>query len=216
MGLARGLERRLEGLVDGLASRLFKGRIHPVELGTRIVRAADLAVFDTPAGPGAPNAFRVVMGGDSEPPHAVAAAERALEEVLGEAAAEQGWRLEGPPTVRISFGPGPPAAVSVEAGIEAGVIEPFATLEGPDGQLLPIGMNRVVIGRSKSADVRIPGGDVSRRHALLWREAGSLWLADLGSSNGTFVNGTRLAETVSLEDGDHIFLGGTALVFRRL
>lgn len=214
MGLARGLERRLEGLVDGLAARLFRGRIHPVELGTRIVRAADLAAFDTPAGPGVPNAFRVVMGGDSEPPDSVAAAEQALEGVLADAAADQGWRLEGPPIVRIAFGPGPSAAVTVEASVEAGPLEPYANLEDANGRLLPIGMNRVVIGRSKRADVQIPGADVSRLHALLWRESGSLWLADLRSSHGTYVNGARLGGSVSLADGDRISMGGTVLVLR--
>ena len=44
MGLARGIERRLERLVDGLAARLFRGRIHPVELGALLIREADLAM----------------------------------------------------------------------------------------------------------------------------------------------------------------------------
>ena len=80
MGLARGLERRLERLVDGLAAHLFRGRIHPVELGTRIVREADRGVFETHAGPGAPNAFVVTLGGEIEPADAVAEAERELNE----------------------------------------------------------------------------------------------------------------------------------------
>ena len=216
MGLARGLERRLEQLVDGLAAHLFRGRIHPVELGTRIVREADLAVFDTHAGPGAPNAFVVTLGGDVEPAEAVAAAERELEGVMTEAAAEHGWRLEGPATVRIRFGDGPASSASVEAAVEPGPAPPWVRLEPVGGDPLDVGINRAVVGRSSTADVHLARDDISRQHALLWREAGTIWLADLGSSNGTFVNGERLADTMDLFDGDRIGLGRTELRLRVL
>lgn len=216
MGLARGLERRLEQLVDGLASRIFRGRVHPVELGTRVVREADLAAFETHVGPGAPNAFLITMGGDPEPDDAVAAAERELEAVLAETAAERGWRLEGPPMVRIQFGVGPASSVTIEHAVEPGVSQPFATLEGPNGKVIPIGTNRSVVGRSSSADVHLPGDDVSRQHALIWREAGTLWLVDLGSSNGTLVNGQSVDDVLDLMDGDNLTFGGITYRLRIL
>ena len=208
MGLARGLERRLEQLVDGLASRLFRGRVHPVELGTRIVREADLAAFDTPAGPGAPNAFVVTLGGEPEPEQAVAAAERELEEVFSAAAAERGWRLEGPARVSIEFGAGPASNAAVEAAVEPGDIDPWARLHGGEGRTFDVNVNRAVVGRGAAVDVHIPNDDVSRRHALLWREAGAIWLADLGSANGTFLNGDRLTDVTDLIDGDRVTFGG--------
>jgi hypothetical protein len=61
VSLARGLEQRLERLIDGIAARLFRGRMHPVELGTRLVREADLALRTGPAGPVAPNDFEVAL-----------------------------------------------------------------------------------------------------------------------------------------------------------
>ena len=216
MGLARGLERRLERLVDGLAAHLFRGRIHPVELGTRIVREADLAVFETHAGPGAPNAFVVTLGGDSEPAEAVAEAERELEGVMAEAAAERGWRLEGPATVRIRFGDGPASNASVETAVEAGPSPPWARLEPVDGSPLDVGINRSVVGRGSGADVHLSSDDVSRQHALLWREAGAIWLVDLGSSNGTFVNNEGLMDAMSLLDGDRITFGATEFKLRVL
>jgi hypothetical protein len=216
MGLARDLERRLEQLVDGLAARLFRGRVHPVELGTRIVREADLAAYDTHAGPGAPNAFVVTMGGDPEPDDAVAAAERELEAVLDGAAAERGWRLEGAPRVRIQFGAGSPSAVTIAPSVEPGDLVAFATLEAPGGRVIPIGANRAVIGRSSTADVHLPTDDVSRQHALLWREAGALWLVDLGSSNGTSVNGEPVNDVIDLIDGDNLTFGATTYVLRIL
>ena len=216
MGLARGLERRLEQLVDGLAARLFRGRVHPVELGTRIVREADLAAFDTHAGPGAPNAFVVTLGGQAETDEAVAAAEGELEGVLAEAAAERGWRLEGPATVRIVFEDGPASTVSVEAAVEPGEIQPWARMHAADGRVLDVGMNRSVVGRSGTADIHLPDDDVSRQHALLWREAGAIWLVDLDSSNGTFLNGERLGDVVDLSDGDRVTIGDVELTLRML
>jgi hypothetical protein len=216
MGLARGLERRLEQLVDGLAARLFRGRIHPVELGTRIVREADLAAFETPAGPGAPNAFTVTLGGEPEPDDAVAAAIAELEAVMAEAAAERGWRLEGPVTVRIGFGDGPASNAAVEATVEPGPIPAWAHLIDATNNAIEVGSNRSVIGRSSTADVHLPNDEVSRQHALLWREGGTIWLADLGSSNGTSVNGVATTSAVDLIEGDRVAFGATEFTFKVL
>ena len=216
MGLARGLERRLERLVDGLAAHLFRGRIHPVELGTRIVREADLGVFETHAGPGAPNAFLVTLGGEVESAEAVAEAEKELEAVMSEAAAERGWRLDGPVTVTIQFGDGAASSASVQTAVEPGPLAPWAYLEPVTGNQLELGANRSVVGRSSTADVHLNNDDVSRQHALLWREAGAIWLADLDSANGTFVNDERLTDVMDLLNGDRIRFGGTDLTLRVL
>ncbi|MEE8498712.1 MAG: FhaA domain-containing protein [Acidimicrobiia bacterium] len=216
MGLARGLERRLERLVDGLAAHLFRGRIHPVELGTRIVREADLAVFETHAGPGAPNAFVVTLGGEVESAEAVAEAERELEAVMSEAAAERGWRLDGPVTVTIQFGEGAASSASVQASVDPGPVTPWAYLEPATGNPLELGLIRSIVGRGKTADVHLTNDDVSRQHALLWREAGAIWLADLDSANGTFINDERLTDVMDLLNGDRITFGGTDLTLRVL
>jgi len=216
MGLARGLERRLEQLVDGLAARLFRGRIHPVELATRIVREADLAAFETPVGPGAPNAFTITLGGETEPEDAIAAAVFELEAVMTDAAAERGWRLEGPVSVRIAFGDGPASSAAVEATVEPGPIPAWAQLINAKNDAIEVGANRAVIGRSSDADVHLSNDEVSRQHALLWREAGTTWLVDLGSSNGTSVNGVAATSAVDLIDGDRLAFGATEFTFRVL
>lgn len=214
MGLARGLERRLEQLVDGLAARLFRGRVHPVELGTRIVREADLAAFDTTAGRGAPNHFEVTLGGDPEPDDSVRAAQRELEEVMEEAAAERGWRLEGPVRVAIGFGEGPPSSVSVEASVDPGPGSTWAHLEGASGDRVQVTHNRAVIGRSSTADLHLPAEEVSRQHALLWREAGAVWITDLGSANGTWVNGRQIEDVANLLPGDVLRFGSVEFTLR--
>ena len=72
------------------------------------------------------------------------------------------------------------------------------------------------IGRSRECDVRVEDGNVSRRHAELSRDGDSDWtVVDLGSTNGTEVNGRRITKRTSLDDGDRIGIGGTELVFGR-
>lgn len=210
MGLARGLERRLERLVDGLASRLFRGRIHPVELGSRLVREADLALFETAAGPGAPNGFRVILGGEPVEPDVLSEVRAELERFVEEAAADRGWRLEGPARVVLQIAPGERSSYAdVEAWIEPGPRPAWAVLTPVRGRhpALAITTNRAVIGRAGSCDVRVPGDEVSRTHAVIWREAGSAWVADLGSANGTHLNGDRLDGPALLAEGDRIAFG---------
>lgn len=65
----------------------------------------------------------------------------------------------------------------------------------------------VIVGRGKQADLRIVEGDgsfVSRRHARLWLDGDDLMVEDLGSANGTFVNGNRLSSSWKLSPGDRV------------
>lgn len=71
---------------------------------------------------------------------------------------------------------------------------------------------RTVLGRSKHCDVQVPDLNASRRHAEVRREGSAFWLVDLGSTNGTLLNGRRI-ERAPLEDGDVITLGSTEIVF---
>ena len=74
---------------------------------------------------------------------------------------------------------------------------------------------RLVIGRESSCDITLPDINVSRAHAELRFEPQGVWsLADLGSTNGTFVNGREIG-TQLLREGDHITIGMTNLVFDR-
>ena len=73
---------------------------------------------------------------------------------------------------------------------------------------------KVVLGRSKDSDIQVEDANVSRRHAELRREGGSWWLVDLGSTNGTELNGKRVQRS-KLDDGDTITLGATELRFAK-
>lgn len=71
-----------------------------------------------------------------------------------------------------------------------------------------------LIGRSKEADARVAARTVSRRHATITMAGGVATLQDLGSKNGTFVEGERLRSHKALTDGDEIRMGRIRLTFR--
>jgi uncharacterized RDD family membrane protein YckC len=71
----------------------------------------------------------------------------------------------------------------------------------------PLEIGKLVIGRSRSCDIRLRGDTVSRLHAaLVWRDD-ELVVEDLGSSNGTFVNGERVLSPRTIAAGDSIRFG---------
>ncbi len=73
----------------------------------------------------------------------------------------------------------------------------------------------LIVGRDGGCDIVVAGATVSRRHArLLAGGAAGCRLEDLGSTNGVFVNGRRIAASTELHDGDLIGLGATAPHFR--
>ncbi|WP_345735165.1 FHA domain-containing protein [Prosthecobacter algae] len=71
------------------------------------------------------------------------------------------------------------------------------------------------IGRSEANDAIIDEASVSTAHAIISREGGVYGLTDLGSSNGTFINGKKIT-TAPLHSGDMIAVGGVEILFRNL
>jgi hypothetical protein len=92
---------------------------------------------------------------------------------------------------------------------------PDAELEKPGGVRLRL-RGTCTIGRTSSSDVVLADAKVSRRHALVQpQKQYEFWLLDLGSSNGTYVNGRRISQPVLLRHGDQIEIGPFRLVFRQ-
>ena len=72
------------------------------------------------------------------------------------------------------------------------------------------------LGRTEPNDVMLPDVKVSRRHALIQKQGrDELWLVDLGTPNGTWLNGTRIARSMLLRDQDQIDIGPYRLVFHQ-
>lgn len=75
--------------------------------------------------------------------------------------------------------------------------------------------DELTIGRAPGCGVRVEDAYTSNLHARLFRRDGSLWLEDLGSTNGTWVNGELVAEPMKLGRGDLLQVGGTVFEVTR-
>jgi FHA domain/Domain of unknown function (DUF1707) len=103
---------------------------------------------------------------------------------------------------------------SLQADLEAAWSRPRVpslALPGASG-------TRMLVGRAPNCDCVLPEACVSRRHAQLWNDGERWYLRDLGSRNGTRVNGVRVIEPVEVRPGDRVNLGGATyrLSARRL
>ena len=84
----------------------------------------------------------------------------------------------------------------------------FVMRSGPTpGVTFPLEGDQLIIGRDSSNGVAINDAEISRKHSRLSFQGGKYVLEDLGSTNGTFVNGQRLAGPVVLKPGDVVSLG---------
>ena len=214
MSIARRLERRIEGLLDDMAGKLARGPLQPIELAGRLVREADLASVDGEAGRVVPNHFRVEVN-PADVPDGLPLPEltEAVAEAVDESFAERGWRADGPVVIDLRLEPATGrGTVDCAADRLPGALPAWAELRGK--AVYPIRHNRAIVGRSADADVVIPDDSVSRRHALVWRQSGTTRIRDLGSSNGTSVEGLRLGDSsADLPPGAVVTLGGVTVRF---
>jgi two-component system cell cycle response regulator len=103
----------------------------------------------------------------------------------------------------VDRGPRSEAALTVLRGTNPGTLY---ALDSPEA----------VIGRSPDVGVPIPDDTLSRRHACVRRVGNTFVIEDLGSTNGTFVDGVRVQAPFTLEDGCRIFLGSRTVLHFRL
>lgn len=253
MGVARDLERRLEGLLEGMFAKMFRSGLQPIEVGRRIVREMEENRTVSVNRTYAPNEFRILLGAEDyarfEPMGP--GLEREFSELVIEAAKERRWNLMGMP--RISFheherlgrgefrteaslasdpGSGPKSASTHEPNQEdpsatraihlgtaerLGIRPGGATLvvlgeSGDPQNNISITNPPVTIGRLSANEVVLSDPNVSRRHAELRLTDGTWTITDLGSTNGTTVNG-KLSREQSLGHGDLLGFGSSELRF---
>jgi hypothetical protein len=110
--------------------------------------------------------------------------------------------------------PAPPSG-SVDAEDRTFIVpEALLLSEADNGQAVNFRLTALTyIGRSEDNQLRLLDPGVSRRHVLVMATPGGYTIRDLGSQNGTYVNGTRVDES-PLTDGDRITIGEINLVFR--
>ncbi|HUF32588.1 MAG TPA: DUF3662 and FHA domain-containing protein [Acidimicrobiales bacterium] len=216
MGL-KGFERRLERLVEGVFARAFKSSLRPVELGRRLVREMDdQRTVNVRGEVAAPNDFTVTLGPEDH--EQFAEIEESLTRELGDAARaharEEGYTFMGPVEVLLrldqELGTG---SFGLSARFKEG---PGGTGGGtvvlPDDSRVSLGDTVAIIGRAPGSTIQLSDSSVSRKHAEI-RPVGDGWqVVDLGSTNGTRVNGATVSER-RLKDGDTLTVGDAKLRF---
>jgi len=85
--------------------------------------------------------------------------------------------------------------------------------DGGEMRDIPLDQDRITIGRRADHDVCLPFPAVSADHAEIITVMADSFLHDLGSTNGTFVNGERVSSQ-RLQDGDRLTIGRTSATFR--
>jgi len=217
MGL-QSIERRLERMVDGVFSRRRRGSIRPIELGRRLVREMDdNRSVDVKGRRIVPNDFTLLL---SPADHAsFSDIEDALTTELGEAAREyareESYHFMGPVLVKLmvdnNLKPGR-FGISSQLKQAAGGLG-AGSLVLPSGQRVALGEHVTTVGRLPESTISINDTNVSRNHAEIRTGSAAYVAVDLGSTNGTMVNGVRIVGEQRLNDGDIISFGSTHVRF---
>lgn len=216
MGI-RGFERRLERLVEGAFARAFKSGLRPVELGRRLVREIDdNRSVGVRGGTVVPNAFTVALSAsDLEQFEGV---QDSLARELGDAAREhardEGYAFMGPVAVELVVGERLRTGAfhitgrmaEGEGGAGAG------SIVLPNSDRFGLTESVITIGRHPDSNLVLADPNVSRNHAEIRPDGDHFVVVDLGSTNGTRVNGVRV-DTQVLQDGDEVAFGNTRMRF---
>ena len=211
------VENKIEKLVEGTFAKFFSSELKPVEISRKIVREIELnRSIGVPGDHLAPNDFDVAIS-ESDYSNLIKAKEpleQELEETIRDYSYQEGYIFLG--SINVS--------IKKEENLRAGTFRidarlkqdesgcPPGALVLPDGKRIQIGNRVITIGRLQDSTVCIDDPSISRNQAeVLLRETGYL-LSDLGSTNGTLVNGRRISQHV-LTDHDQIEFGSYRIRF---
>ncbi|MFP5225471.1 MAG: FhaA domain-containing protein [Actinomycetota bacterium] len=237
MGILREFENRLENLVEGFFARVLPGGgVQPIELGKRMVRA--MGEDQTRAVSGqifVPNVFEFRL---AEPDYdrleqIGSQLRKELTAVAKRAAASERWEHAGPIEITLRAEPNMrKGTFEVDASYKEGTrpeqpvgahtqliemslaADAEVVLLGKAPQTWPLSKQTLILGRSEGNDIVIPDQGVSRRHAEIRKEGDEWVIIDLGSTNGTEING-KPVNRHRLAHGDRLTLGESHLEFRR-
>jgi hypothetical protein len=218
VGLLDSFERGLERAVNGAFAKTFKSGLQPVEITSALRKE-----LDTRAAPVdrdrtlVPNEFTVRLSPvDYERMTSMGSA--LVDELSGlvqSHAAAQHYSFPGP--VRIEFESVDRLSqglVEVRSATAAGRIRWTPVLE-INGKTHRIGRGRVVIGRGSDADITVDDTSISRKHVEILWDGERAQVTDLGSTNGSLLNGSKVAKAL-LPPDSIVDIGRTRIVFRVL
>lgn len=245
MKIIDGFERSFQRLMEGSIGRVFNSPVQPAEIGRKLERAMMDARVSSADATLVPNDYQVAMHPQDMLQFIdyINGLNRQMEGWLTQVAAERGFTLIDRVRVQIN-GDGKVArrTITVRAAIsdrpdivpaeqalqqrteiyrvverETGTVpQRLRILSGPRrGEDVIIRNPVTTVGRSFDNDITLEGGDVSRHHARLERSGTNLHVIDLGSTNGTRVNGQPIRSHL-VQPGDAITFGGVETQFLRL
>jgi hypothetical protein len=214
-------ERAVARLVEGSVAGVFRLRVQPAEIGRRLERAMLDRRVTSVGAVLAPNQYEVRL----HPDDAAAFLDwedalcREMETWLAELAYAKGLVALGPIRVRIVADPSVRRrSVAAEARFARGSAD-AALIVAPqhdrlwlvpvtlEGSAVPLVGDTITVGRAASNDLVLADAAVSRQHARLEPGADGWQVVDLGSMNGTWVNGTRVRQS-AVAPGDEVAFGG--------
>ena len=219
--MLRNLEAKLGGLVEGAFGRAFRTSVQPVELAHKLAKEMEDNQMASVSRVYVPNHYRVFLSPQDR--EQFASYEPALRKELSDYLLEHARQEQFALSTRPQGEPAPsPSAgdfghtMVYSPSRDARRIDPVddrrqALLVG-EGRRNVLSGNRVVLGRSREADIVLQDPNVSRRHAELRRDDGGWQIVDLGSTNGIKVNGRRV-DNQPLRPGDQVTIGVTDLTF---
>lgn len=218
MGLLDNFERGLERVVNGAFAKTFKSGLQPLEITSALRRE-----LDTKAAVVArdrilvPNSFTVALAsGDHERMRGLGPAliDELTQQVQRHATVQHYSFAGGISIDLVERSDLPEGIVQIDSNSVQGTVEWTPVLD-INGTRHSIGTGRTVIGRGSEADITVEDPGISRRHVEVLWDGKRGQVNDLGSTNGSKLNGQRLGSAV-LEPDAVIDIGRTRIVFRVL
>jgi hypothetical protein len=216
VGLLDSFEKGLERAVNGAFAKTFRSGIQPVEIAAALRSELDKkAVVVTRERILAPNAFSVRLSpADDEKMSALGSTlVSELDTLVKKHARTQGYSFAGPVTISIERdGSLSTGTLRVDSRTSEGKVS-WRGVVDINGTRHPLTKARTVIGRGSDADITIPDAGTSRKHVEILWDGERAMVRDLGSTNGTTLNGHKVSEA-ALPPDSTISIGRTDIVFR--
>jgi hypothetical protein len=216
VGLLDSFEKGLERAVNGAFAKTFRSGIQPVDIASALRSELDTkAAIVTRERILVPNTFTVYLStADAEKMRSLGRTlTDELDTLVQKHARAQGYSLAGALSItltrdeRLSTG-----QLRVESTTAAGEVSWRAVID-VEGKRHPLSAARTVIGRGSDADITISDAGTSRKHVEILWDGERAMVRDLGSTNGTKLNGTKVSEAPLPPDAT-VTIGRTDIVFR--
>lgn len=227
MGIFDRFETAVERGMNSVFSRVFRSGLKPVDISSAIRTAMDNAAeasSSKDSSPVAPNQFVIEVSANDYDSIQEEGSPAIAEELALDAtkyATTQQYVLLGPVTVEfVKSEEESQGMLNVIAKKHRGSVAPATgAAPSPTHPIIDVGGEKwlltedvTVVGRSSKADIRVEDPGVSRQHVEFRITPDGVILTDLGSTNGTFVEGHKI-EAATLLDGNQIMIGNTRILF---